>query len=65
MKLNINCHSIGLARSQHSKLQDSIPISNKRRGLDDQSVVNMNDEWKCMFGGPELSFKPIHSSRNP
>jgi len=62
----VHCYSIALARSQHSKLQDPIPLANRRRGIDDQSVSNMNDEWKCMFGGPELSSsKQMHSSRNP
>lgn len=54
-----------LARSQHSKLQDSIPAANRRKGLDDQPVANMNDEWKCMFGGSDLPSKPMYSSRNP
>jgi len=64
----VHCYSIALARSQHSKLQDPIPLANRRRGIDDhhQSVSNMNDEWKCMFGSPELSSsKQMHSSRNP
>lgn len=58
---------MSLARSQHSKLQDSIPIVNRRRGPDDQSVANMNDEWKCMFGGPDLSSSKqiMQSSQNP
>lgn len=64
MKLNTQCHSKALARSSHSKLHDSIPIVNRRRGLDDQSVSNMNDEWRRMFCGPE-SFKQMHSSQNP
>lgn len=56
-----------LARSPHSKLQDSIPVItvNKRRGIDDQSVINMNEEWKCMFGGPDLSYKQMLSLHNP
>ncbi|XP_015367758.1 PREDICTED: phosphoinositide 3-kinase regulatory subunit 4 [Diuraphis noxia] len=65
-KLNVHCYSVPLARSQHSKLQDPISLANRRKGLDDQSVSNMNDEWKCMFGGTELSSsKQMHSSRNP
>lgn len=63
MKLNVQCHSKALARSPNSKLQDSIPTVNRRRGLDDPSVLNMNDDWKRMFGGPDLSFKQMHSSQ--
>ncbi|MCP6508564.1 hypothetical protein NL478_27750, partial [Klebsiella pneumoniae] len=51
--VNVNCESIIMVRSPFSKLQDcipAIPIS-RRKGIDD--MINMNDEWKCMFGGPE------------
>lgn len=37
-------------------------MSSRRKGIDDQSA-NMNDEWKCMFGGLDTS-KQMHSSRN-
>lgn len=38
-------------------------MSSRRKGIDDQSA-NMNDEWKCMFGGLDTSSKHMHSSRN-
>jgi len=54
-----------MVRSPPSKLQDCIPVItiNRRKGIDD--VTNMNDEWKCMFGGPEFSSKQLLSSYNP
>lgn len=57
--------SVQLSRSQQLKLNQSIPINSRQRGIDDQSVANMNDEWKCMFGGPDSSSKLTHSSQNP
>ncbi|XP_050436051.1 phosphoinositide 3-kinase regulatory subunit 4 [Adelges cooleyi] len=63
-KNNVNCHSVSLMQSQNSKLQES-SATNRRKCVDDQPVANMNDEWKCMFGGQESSKQMTHSSQNP
>ncbi|XP_050537002.1 phosphoinositide 3-kinase regulatory subunit 4 [Daktulosphaira vitifoliae] len=62
-KSNENCHSVSLVPSQHSKLQEPLSNSNRRKITDDQSVANMNEEWRCMFGSPDSS-KPTHSYKN-